>query len=105
LILDLINFDGQVVGADLVVTGEGSLDERSRPARRPLGVARAAAKAGVRVVAVAGRLQLSRERLQQAGISAAYALSDLEPDTARSIANAPSLLRRLGRQIAKDWLT
>ena len=103
LILDLINFDGQVVGADLVVTGEGSLDEQSLAGKAPIGVARAAARAGVPVVAVAGRLQLSSQRLQEAGISAAYALSDLEPDPARSIANASSLLRQLGAQIARDW--
>jgi glycerate 2-kinase len=104
LILDLINFDGQVVGADLVVTGEGSLDEQSMAGKAPIGVARAAAKAGVRVVAVAGRLQLSRQRLHEAGISATYALSELEPDPQRSIANASSLLRQVGARIAKDWL-
>jgi glycerate kinase len=104
LILDLINFDAQVVGADLVVTGEGSLDEQSLAGKAPIGVARAAARAGVPVVAVAGRLQLSSQRLQEAGISTAYALSDLEPDPARSIANASTLLRQMGARIAQDWL-
>lgn len=103
LILDLIGFQDKVVGADLVVTGEGSLDEQSLAGKAPIGVAHAAAKAGVPVVAVAGRMQLSQQRLQQAGISAAYALSDLEPDAARSITNAASLLRRLGAHIARDW--
>jgi glycerate 2-kinase len=104
LILDLINFDAHVVGADLVVTGEGSLDEQSLAGKAPIGVARAAARAGVPVVAVAGRLQLSSQRLQEAGISAAYALSDVEPDPARSIANASGLLRQMGAKIAQDWL-
>jgi glycerate 2-kinase len=104
LILDLIDFDAKVAGADLVVTGEGSLDEQSLAGKAPVGVARAAAKAGVPVIAVAGRLQLSQQRLQDAGISAAYPLSDLEPDPDRSIANASTLLRQLGTHIAKDWL-
>jgi glycerate 2-kinase len=104
LILDLIDFDARVAGADLVVTGEGSLDEQSLAGKAPIGVARAAAKAGVPVIAVAGRLQLSQQRLQEAGISAAYPLSDLEPDPARSIANASSLLRQLGVRVARDWL-
>jgi glycerate kinase len=103
LILDLIDFDAKVVGADLVVTGEGSLDEQSLAGKAPIGVARAAAKAGVPVIAVAGRLQLSQQRLQEAGISAAYPLSDLEPEPARSIANASSLLRQLGGHIAREW--
>jgi glycerate kinase len=104
LILDLIDFAGRVVGADLAVTGEGSLDEQSLAGKAPIGVARAAATAGVPVVAVAGRLQLSAQRLAEAGISAAYALSDLEPDADRSIANAAALLRTVGARIAKEWL-
>ena len=104
LILDLIDFDLRVVGADLVMTGEGSLDQQSLAGKAPIGVARAAASAGVRVVAVAGRLQLSPQALREAGISAAYALTDLEPDLDRCIANASSLLHRAGAQIAKEWL-
>jgi glycerate 2-kinase len=105
LILDLIDFDRKVVGADLVVTGEGSLDEQSLAGKAPIGVARAAASAGVPVIAVAGRLRLSPAQLRDAGISAAYALTDLEPDLDRCIANASPLLRSVGSQIAKDWLT
>ena len=104
LILDLIDFDRRIAGADLVVTGEGSLDEQSLEGKAPVGVAAAAARAGIPVVAVAGRLQLSPPRLHEAGIAAAYALADLEPDLGRSIANASPLLRRLGAQIANEWL-
>jgi glycerate 2-kinase len=104
LILDLIDFDRRIAGADLVVTGEGSLDEQSLAGKAPVGVARAATRVGIPVVAVAGRLQLSPPQLQEAGISAAYALTDLEPDLDRCIANASPLLRRVSAQIAKEWL-
>ena len=104
LILDLIDFDRRIAGADLVVTGEGSLDAQSLAGKAPVGVARAAGGAGIPVVAVAGRLQLSPPQLREAGILAAYPLTDLEPDLDRSIANANPLLRRVGAQIAKDWL-
>jgi glycerate kinase len=104
LILDLMDFGRRVLGADLVVTGEGSLDEQSLAGKAPIGVARAAASVGVSVVAVAGRLQLSPRRLREAGIAAAYSLTELEPDLDRCIANASPLLRRVGTQIAKDWL-
>jgi hypothetical protein len=54
---------------------------------------------------VAGRLQLGPVRLREAGIATAwYALTELEPDLDRCIANASPLLRRVGTQIAKDWL-
>ena len=104
LILELLRFDEAVAGADLVVTGEGSLDEQSLAGKAPIGVAQAASRAGVGVVAVAGRNQLSHARLQTAGIQAAYPLADLEPDPARSIANAAVLLRQVGRIIAVEQL-
>ena len=47
-------------GAPLVITGEGSLDEQTLHGKAPAGVAAAAAKAGIPVVTVSGRLALDR---------------------------------------------
>lgn len=105
LILDLIGFADAVRGADLVVTGEGSLDEQSLLGKAPIGVSNAVRATGIPVVAVAGRCGLSEEQLHEAGIRAGYPLSDLEPDAARSIANAEALLRETGERIAEQWLT
>ena len=103
LVLDLLDFAGAARGADLVVTGEGSLDEQSLAGKAPVGVARAAATAGVRTVAVAGRSLLLPESYAAAGFSAVYPLSELEPDVARSMANAVPLLRSIGGRIAAEW--
>jgi len=43
--------------------------------------------------------------LAAAGIARAYALSDVEPDLARSMAEAGPLLERLAGRVAGDWLT
>jgi glycerate kinase len=104
LVLEMTDFARRVTGADLVITGEGSLDEQSLAGKAPIGVATAAGRAGVPVVAVAGRTELTGERLKAAGIAAAYPLSALEPDVARSIANAAELLGEVGRQIGTEWL-
>lgn len=106
LVLELVDFDRLLDGADLVVTGEGSLDEQSLAGKAPVGVAQAARRADppVPVIAVAGRSALSDRRLQGAGIARAYSLHDLEPDLASSIAHATSLLRTVGTTIARDWL-
>ena len=103
LILSLLDFDASVTGADLVITGEGSLDEQSLAGKAPVGVSTAAGRHGVPVVAVAGRSLLSSERLADAGITAAWTLSDLEPSVERSIANARSLLEQVGRQIGAQY--
>ncbi|MET8851062.1 glycerate kinase [Amycolatopsis sp. NPDC004625] len=102
LLLDLLGFDAALAGASLVITGEGSLDEQTLAGKAPAGVARAAAAKGIPCVAVSGRCVLSARELAAAGISAAYALTDLEPDPARCMAEAAPLLRRLARRAAAD---
>jgi glycerate kinase len=104
LMLEWLDFDRVLRGADLVITGEGSLDEQSLAGKAPVGVANAAARAGVTTVAVAGRSLLSEERLHSAGITRAYALADIEPDVEKSMANAAALLRETGQRIASGWL-
>ncbi len=102
LLLDLLGFDAALTGTALVITGEGSLDDQTLSGKAPSGVARAAAARGIPCVAVAGRCRLSTSELANAGISAAYALTDLEPDPARSMAEAAPLLRRLAHRVALD---
>lgn len=102
VVLEMVGFEERMAGASLVVTGEGSLDEQTLHGKAPAGVAAAAARAGVTVVAVCGRSLLDAEGLAAAGISHVYALTDLEADTARSIADAPQLLQHLGQQIVAD---
>lgn len=88
--------------ADLVITGEGSLDDQSLGGKTPLGVAAAARAAGIPVIAVCGRSTLSPEAAQAAGFARVYALSELEPDPARSMAEAVSLLTEVGRRIGAE---
>jgi len=79
LLLDLVGFAAHLPGAALVITGEGSLDEQSLHGKAPIGVVDAAINAGVRAVAVAGPLPTGRATLTAAGITAAYALTDIDP--------------------------
>jgi glycerate kinase len=99
-----LDFPTALRGADLVITGEGSLDEQSLAGKAPIGVSQAATAAGVRVVAVAGRCLLPPDRLTAAHLAQVYTLVALEPDLHRSIAQAARLLRALGRTIAEEWL-
>jgi glycerate kinase len=106
LLLDMLSFGQRLDGARLVITGEGALDAQTLRGKAPLGVARAAAahSPAVPVVAVAGVCALSAAQLRAAGIAAAYAITDIEPDLARSMAEAGPLVERLAERIAADWL-
>jgi glycerate kinase len=106
LLLELSSFGSLLDGARLVITGEGSLDAQTLHGKAPVGVARAAAAhdPAVPVVAVAGRCSLTAGELRRAGIARGYALTELEADLARCIAEAGPLLERLAGRIAADWL-
>ncbi|MFI1577219.1 glycerate kinase [Embleya sp. NPDC020630] len=102
LLLDLLGFAELLDGARLVVTGEGSLDAQTLHGKAPAGVAAAARARGVPVAVVCGRVELSRDRLDAAGIVAAYALTDLGPD---SLTRAGALAEIAGERLARDLLT
>ena len=53
-VLDLVGFDERVRDVDLVITGEGNMDEQSAAGKAPVGVARCAKRYGKSVVAVVG---------------------------------------------------
>src|SRR4051794_3389890 len=106
LLLGMTAFAGHLDGARLVITGEGSLDAQSLHGKAPVGVARATAARdpAAPVIAVAGVSSLSPDQLRAAGIAAAYALTDIEPDVAACRANPGPILERLAARIAADWL-
>ncbi|NHI05675.1 Glycerate kinase [Streptomyces sp. KO7888] len=104
VMLDVLGFAPALDRADLVITGEGSLDEQTLHGKAPAGVAAAARAAGKEVVAVCGRLALPAETLGRAGIRRAYPLTDVEPDVAKCIADAGPILERVAESIARDFL-
>lgn len=104
LFLEITGFYDQLAGASLVITGEGSLDAQTLRGKAPAGVAAAAGRAVVPVVAIAGRNRLGPAELAAGGFAAAYTLLDLEPDVARCLAEPAPLLEQLGARIAADWL-
>lgn len=55
-VLDIVDLGGHLIGADLVVTGEGRLDAQSLMGKVVSGVAARAKKAGVPTIAIAGCL-------------------------------------------------
>ncbi|MGW5335965.1 glycerate kinase [Streptomyces bauhiniae] len=104
VMLDVLGFAEALARADLVITGEGALDEQTLHGKAPAGVAAAARAAGKEVLAVCGRLTLAPETLRQAGITAAYPLTSLEPDPATCIAQAGPLLESLAAGLAERHL-
>ncbi|MER5429388.1 glycerate kinase [Streptomyces sp. NPDC002588] len=104
VMLDVLGFAPALERAELVITGEGSLDEQTLHGKAPAGVAAAARAAGKDVVAVCGRLALPPEALGRAGIRRAYPLTEVEPDVATCIVDAGPILERVAELIGRDYL-
>jgi glycerate 2-kinase len=102
LVFGLIGFDEALAEADVVITGEGSLDEQTLHGKAPAGVAAAASRSGVPVIGVGGRCLLAEDQWRTAGFREILALSDREPDVNRSMTNAADLLRAIGRDIGEQ---
>ncbi|MEP7191908.1 MAG: glycerate kinase [Actinomycetota bacterium] len=105
LILELVEFADHVVGADLVIVGEGSMDAQTLHGKAPMGVARMAGEAGATVVAVCGRSTLDKAQLSEAGVAAAYSLADVEPDLEKSMVHAAALLELVAERLAREHVS
>jgi glycerate kinase len=102
VVLEFTELADRLAGADLVITGEGSLDEQSLLGKTPMGVARAAARAGVPVMAVCGRTTLTPEQQKESGFQQVYPLTALEAKVDICIAEAATLLEQLGTNIGLE---
>ena len=67
-VLDLIGFDERVRDVDLVITGEGNMDEQSAAGKAPVGVARRAKRYGKPLVAVVGGRAVNLDAVYGQGI-------------------------------------
>lgn len=67
-VLDLIGFDEHVRDVDLLITGEGNMDEQSAAGKAPVGVARRAKRYGKPVVAVVGGRADNLDAVYERGI-------------------------------------
>lgn len=104
VVMDLAGLGALVEEADVVIVGEGSLDDQSLRGKGPVGVARAARASGAEVLAVAGVNTLSADQLEEAAIDRAYALVDVEPDTEVCMAAAELILREVATKLVADSL-
>jgi glycerate kinase len=90
----------QIAVTDLIVTGEGRLDEQSLRGKVVGALAAAARPYAVPVLVLAGQVALSPEELQAAGITAAHSLADYAGSVRRAIEDAAGQLAGLAERTA-----
>ncbi|MEM6749598.1 MAG: glycerate kinase [Planctomycetota bacterium] len=101
-LLDAAGFDARAAQADLVFTGEGSLDAQSLAGKLVSRVAQRAARQGAPVVALVGRIDADAATLADLGLAGALEIGPGLPP-AESIRRAPQLLEDAARRVAAAW--
>jgi glycerate kinase len=108
LVMEATNFTARLVGADLVITGEGRIDAQTGFGKTALGVAQLAAEAGVPCVAVGGGVE--PEGIEALAAVGAIAIPVTERPQSVEVAMAAGEppLERCGERLARlasIWLT
>ena len=97
--LELTNFDAALNNCDVVITGEGSIDEQTLNGKGPFGVARAAKERGVPVIGVAGKISMEPNMELQKYFDVLLSISNQPAELKEAIANTKTNLVRTGRAI------
>lgn len=74
IILDEIKLEEVVKDADIVITGEGRLDNQTAMGKAPIGVAKLAKKHGAKVIAIAGCTTPDAVKCNEEGIDAYFSI-------------------------------
>ena len=89
-----------IAQASVVITGEGRFDDQSLHGKVVSALAAGAAARDIPVLVLAGQVTLDEAALRQAGISAAYSLTDHAGSVQRAIDDAANQLTSLAAAVA-----
>ena len=76
LVLEYNHFIEHLADTNLIITGEGQMDEQTIDGKGPIGVARLAREHGVPTIALVGGLNVDDAILHEAGIQAVFSVVD-----------------------------
>ncbi len=89
---EMAGLEQKIAEADHIITGEGSFDSQSLDGKLVSGVLSLCKKYKKKPVIVCGRCTLPASVWKKAGVADVFALSEIEPDAQRSMADAAALL-------------
>jgi glycerate kinase len=103
LVAEVAGLEDAVRDADLVVTGEGRIDEQSVRGKTPVGVAAVARRHGVPVIVLAGSLGHGVEKVYDYGIDAVFSVLQSVCSREEAYAGAAVNLQAATRNVGLVW--
>lgn len=101
IVLDAVGFDDMLDGVELIITGEGQIDQSTVFNKAPVGVARLARKRSIPVVVIAGGLGQGFRNTHDLGINAAFSLVNKPMSLDEAMCDAELLLEETAEQIIR----
>ncbi|WP_191565838.1 glycerate kinase [Metabacillus idriensis] len=74
IVLETVQLEKHLEGADLVITGEGKIDGQTIHGKTPIGVSKAAKKKKIPVIAIAGLIGDGYEKVYEEGIGSVFSI-------------------------------
>lgn len=96
------SLDEQIAHADVVITGEGQIDDQTFSGKVVSEVVRLASAARKKVIAVCGRSEISSEEIQRRGITRLVSLIDEKTSEAFALKNTEHLLTEKIASLFRD---
>jgi glycerate kinase len=104
IVAETVGLRDRIVGADLVLTGEGRLDASSLGGKTAIGVARLCRTAGIPCVGLVGVIGTGGQLARCEGMTAIHSISDPWEPLARAIAEAPQRLTTAAERAVRSAL-
>jgi glycerate kinase len=106
MVLDAIDFDTTIQGADLVITGEGRIDKQTVMGKAPSGVLAVASKHNIPTIAIGGGIEWCEE-LHNSGFAEIVAVTPegMTLEEAMNAKTAKNNIRHTARRIAEQYLS
>src|SRR4030095_3204504 len=97
--LSLTKFDKALENVDLVITGEGSIDEQTLHGKGPYGVARRAKLKGIPVIGLAGKIPIERIGPLEKYFDVLLSINNEETELSQALAQTRQNLKRTSKNI------
>jgi glycerate kinase len=99
LVAEMLDLQAAIERAEVVITGEGALDEQTLAGKAPAGVARLARKLGKRVFAIVGRATQNPGVLEI--FDGVFALATPSIPSEEAMTRTKELLQARGRELGE----
>ena len=101
IVIEQSGLDAAAQWADVVFTGEGSIDFQTKFGKTPAGVAETAKRHGKPVIAVAGHIGTGIDELHEVGIDAVFGIAPGAASLSELLADAAANVTRTTEQIVR----